>query len=73
MLDGCRGIMEGGKRPRSIQIELGSDSKPRIMETMDSLGYLLVEKHWSQAGLDHIAKGNDPESYPHYGIFSPRP
>ena len=69
VLDGMRGLLASPKRPRSIQIELGSDSKPKIMRMCANAGYLLKEKHWTTAGLDFVAQGNDPENYPHYGIF----
>lgn len=69
VLEGMRILMASSEGPRSIQIELGSDSKPKIMKLCEELGYVLKEKHWSQAGLDFIAKGNDPEDYPHNGIF----
>ena len=69
VLDGMRDLLTSAERPRTIQIELGSDSKPKIMKLSRETGYELTEKHWSQAGLDFIARGNDPEDYPHYGIF----
>jgi len=69
VLEGMRGMMALPEGPRTIQIELGSDSKPKIMQLCAEVGYVLKEKHWSQAGLDFIAKGNNPEDYPHYGIF----
>jgi FkbM family methyltransferase len=69
VLEGMRGLLNSPQRPRSIQIELGSDSKPMIMQMCADTGYVLKEKHWTTAGLAFIAKGNDPEDYPHYGIF----
>jgi FkbM family methyltransferase len=69
VLQGMAGLLKSPKGPRSIQIELGSDSKPKIMQMCAETGYLLKEKHWTSAGLDFIAKGNNPEDYPHYGIF----
>lgn len=69
VLEGMRELMHSSKGPRSIQIELGSDSKAKIMQLCQETGYVLKQKHWSQAGLDFIAKGNDSEDYPHYGIF----
>ena len=71
VLVGMRDLLNSDRRPRSIQIELGSDSKPKIIELMQQSGYALLEKHWTQAGHDFIAKGNDPEDYPHYGIYAP--
>jgi FkbM family methyltransferase len=70
VLAGMRGLMASADRPRSIQIELGTESTPKIMRLCGELGYVLRERHWSQAGLDFIAEGNSPEAYPHYGIFS---
>lgn len=70
VLDGMRELLKSDKRPRSIQVELGSDSKPKIMAILDETNYKLAEKHWSKAGLDFIEAGGDPEDYPHYGIFS---
>ena len=69
VLDGMRGLLTSRDAPRSVQVELGSDSKPKIMQLCKDVGYVLTEKHWTQAGLDFIAEGNDPEDYPHYGIF----
>lgn len=69
VLEGMRGLLSSPEAPRSIQVELGSDSKPKIMKFFQEIGYALKEKHWTQAGLDFIAQGNDPEDYPHYGIF----
>jgi len=69
VLDGMRGLLTSSQAPRSIQAELGSDSKPKILKLFDDVGYRLTEKHWTQAGLDFIEQGNDPEDYPHYGIF----
>jgi FkbM family methyltransferase len=69
VLAGMRRLMESAARPRSLQIELGSDSKSKIMRQCEETGYILKEKHWSMAGKDFIAAGNDPEDYPHYGIF----
>jgi FkbM family methyltransferase len=71
VLAGMRGLLNSAQRPRSIQIELGSDSKAKINDLMKASGYALLEKHWTQAGQDFIAKGNDPEDYPHYGIYAP--
>jgi FkbM family methyltransferase len=70
VLDGMRRLISSAERPRSIQIELGSDSKPRILSLLEETGYVLREKHWTAAGLEFIAEGNDPERYPHYGIFN---
>lgn len=69
VLEGMRNLLATADRPRSIQIELGSDSKPKIMKMCAETGYVLKEKHWTTAGLEFIAQGNDPEDYPHYGIF----
>lgn len=69
VLQGMQKLLASPDAPRSIQIELGSDSKPKIMQLCQEVGYILKEKHWSQAGLDFIAQGNNPEDYPHYGIF----
>jgi len=73
VLAGMAGLLASPNRPRSIQVELGSESKPKIMSLLSRNGYALKEKHWTQAGLAHIARGNDPESYPHYGIFERQP
>jgi FkbM family methyltransferase len=69
VLDGMRELMASADRPRSIQIELGTESTPKIMQRCQELGYVLQERHWTQAGLDFIAQGHKPEEYPHYGIF----
>jgi len=69
VLNGMRGVLASPDRPRAVQIEMGTESKPKIMQLCQHLGYELRERHWSKAGLDHIAQGNDPEEYPHYGIF----
>lgn len=69
VLDGMRELLRSFKPPRSIQVELGSDSKKPILDILGSSGYSLVEKHWSKAGLDFIDAGGDAEDYPHYGIF----
>lgn len=69
VLDGMRELMASADRPRSIQIELGTESTPKIMQRCQELGYVLQERHWTQAGLDFIAQGHKPEDYPHYGIF----
>jgi FkbM family methyltransferase len=70
VLAGMRRLLSGANRPRSIQAELGSDSKAKIMHLCAETGYRLKEKHWTKAGQQHIDAGNDPEDYPHYGIFS---
>jgi FkbM family methyltransferase len=70
VLEGMRQLMASERRPRSIQIELGTESTPKIMQLCEQLGYVLRERHWTQAGLDHIAQGHAPEEYPHYGIFN---
>lgn len=72
VLEGMRGLLTAEYPPRSIQAELGTDSKPKILDLFSEVGYELKNKHWTQAGLDHIGRGNDPESYPHYGIFAPK-
>jgi FkbM family methyltransferase len=69
VLEGMSDLLRSPKRPRSIQIELGSESKPKIMRLFADTGYILAEKHWTTAGQSFIAQGNDPEDYPHYGIF----
>jgi len=69
VLAGMRGVLASAGRPRAVQIELGTESTPKIMELCRQLGYELRERHWTQAGLDFIAQGNVPEEYPHYGIF----
>ncbi len=69
VLAGMREIMLSEKPPRSVQVELGSDSKPKIIEFMAQVGYILKEKHWSEAGLRFIDGGGNPEDYPHYGIY----
>ena len=69
VLEGMRGLMASPERPRSIQIELGTESTPKIIDLCQDLGYVLRERHWTQAGLDFIAQGHAPEEYPHYGIF----
>jgi FkbM family methyltransferase len=69
VLEGMQGLMASADAPRSVQIELGTESSPKILGLCERLGYVLQEKHWTTAGLDFIAKGNDPESYPHYGVF----
>jgi FkbM family methyltransferase len=69
VLDGMKGLLASAERPRAVQIELGSESTPKIMELCQRLGYVLKERHWTQAGLDWIAQGHAPEEYPHYGIF----
>lgn len=72
VLEGMSNLLKSSRRPRSIQVELGSDSKPKIMKLCDEAGYELAEKHWSEAGLNFIEEGGDPEDYPHYGIFNHR-
>ena len=42
----------------------------RILALFEASGYVLQQRHWSQAGLDWIAKGHVPEDTPHYGIFT---
>ena len=69
VMEGMRGLMEWSERARSIQIELGKDSKPKIMQMCSELSYNLKEKHWTGAGIKFIAQGNDPGDYPDYGIF----
>jgi len=69
VLAGMRGVLASAARPRAVQIELGTESTPKIMGLCQELGYELRERHWTQAGLDFIAQGNAPEEYPHYGIF----
>ncbi len=69
VLDGMRGVLASADRPRAVQIELGTESTPKIMQLCQQLGYELRERHWTQAGLDFIAQGHAPEEYPHYGIF----
>jgi FkbM family methyltransferase len=69
VLEGMRDLMSQRTGPRAVQIELGTDSKPKIMQFCREVGYVLKEKHWTKAGLDFIAQGNAPEDYPHYGIF----
>lgn len=69
VLAGMQKIMMSSCPPRAIQIELGSDSKKNILNLFAKTGYLLQEKHWTTAGLEHIRQGNNPEDYPHYGIF----
>lgn len=69
VLSGMQGLMASPERPRSIQIELGTESTPKILRLCEDMGYELRERHWTQAGLDFIAAGNAPEEYPHYGIF----
>jgi FkbM family methyltransferase len=69
VLEGMRELMVSTERPRSIQIELGTESTPKIMRLCEQMGYALRERHWTQSGLDFIAQGHAPEEYPHYGIF----
>jgi FkbM family methyltransferase len=69
VLAGMRQLLSGTRRPRSFQIEMGSESRPKIMRICDELGYQLKEKHWTMAGQKHIESGKQPEDYPHYGIF----
>ena len=69
VLEGMRGLMASADGPRSVQIELGSESTPHIMRLCAEVGYVLQDKHWTKAGQDFIAQGNAPEDYPHYGIF----
>lgn len=69
VLEGMRDLLASPEGPRSIQVELGSDSKPKIVKLCEEVGYVLKEKHWTQAGLDFIAQGRDGEDYPHYGIY----
>jgi hypothetical protein len=69
VLAGMREVMASSARPRSIQIELGTESTPKILQLCRELGYELVERHWTTAGLEFIAQGHAPEEYPHYGIF----
>lgn len=69
VLAGMCKLMASDVAPRSIQVELGSDSKSKIIKFMDQMGYVLKEKHWSQAGLSFIEGGGNPEDYPHYGIY----
>ncbi len=69
VLEGMSRLIASERRPRSIQIELGSESKPKIMQLSAEAGYELREKHWSAAGHTFIEEGGDPEDYPHYGIF----
>ena len=69
VLQGMQALMASTERPRSVQIELGTESTPKIVQLCQQLGYVLRERHWTQAGLDFIAQGHAPEEYPHYGIF----
>ena len=69
VLEGMRGLMSTARGPRTVQIELGSESTAKIVRLCEEVGYVLKEKHWTTAGLDFIAQGNAPEDYPHYGIF----
>lgn len=69
VLAGMQALLASPQRPRSIQIELGTDSMPKILPFCERLGYVIKERHWSQAGLDWIAQGKVPQEYPHYGIF----
>jgi FkbM family methyltransferase len=71
VLKGMEGMLRDSKRPRSLQVELGTDSMGPTLSLLDDIGYRVVEKHWTEAGLAHIERGLPAESYPHYAICWP--
>ncbi len=69
ILEGMHGLLASSEGPREIQIELGTDTKPKIIKLCEDVGYVLKEKHWTEAGLNFIAKGGEPENTPYNAIF----
>lgn len=69
VLEGMLGVMSSPDGPRTIQVELGLKKRSQILKLCEEAGYALQEKHWTQAGLAHIAAGGDPESTPYNAIF----
>jgi FkbM family methyltransferase len=70
VLEGMHGLMASPDGPRTIQVELGSESRVQIQRLCEDAGYVLAERHWTAAGLAAIANGHPPDEYfPHNAIF----
>lgn len=70
VLGGMRELLASSERPRSMQVELDVDSADGIIRFCEALGYVLTQRHWTQAGRDAIARGAAAESQPHNAVFS---
>lgn len=72
VLEGMRSLLRSPRRPRSLQIEMNSGARERVLATLESAGYQLAYRHYSAAGRRAVDGGADPVSVPHNAVFKPR-
>lgn len=68
VLQGMTGLLASSS-PRSVQVEIHHRGRLEIVELMQSLGYQLVDRHYTANGKRHLAVGGDPEAIPYLAIF----
>lgn len=61
ILRGMKNLLSSPQRPRSIQVEIDRRSRAEIPRFMEAHNYVSSEKHFTRAGLKHIARGGSPE------------
>lgn len=71
ILRGMSELLSGGRRPRSLQIEINQRYKEELFAFMEQHGYALERKHYTRTGLRKIEAGGDPEAYGYNAVFRP--
>ena len=72
VLRGMTGLLNSAARPRSVQIEVNRRARKELEEFMETCGYGLADRHYTELGKAALAAGNDVESVHYNGIFRPR-
>jgi FkbM family methyltransferase len=72
VLRGMTRLLNGANRPRTLQIEVNRRARQELEGFMESCGYELADRHYTQLGKAALAAGKDVESVHYNGIFRPR-
>ena len=71
ILGGMSELLRCPQRPRSIQIEVGEDAYQDITAHMERVGYVMVERHWTESGRQRVDADPSAE-LPYNAIFEPK-
>jgi FkbM family methyltransferase len=73
ILRGMSKLLDGSKRPRTLQVEINKRTEADILSFMKAHNYELEAKHYTRAVSKRIKRGEAPEKYHYNAIFCRNP
>lgn len=71
ILEGMRKLLGSDNRPRMVQVEMNILLRQETFDFMSSLGYEVLKKHHTKAGLKKLKEGVSEDEIPYNAIFVP--